>query len=71
MFRTALQPDGQRSAERNPECHMLQLRDFLQAIRENRDPLVTAEEGRKSIEIIQAIYESGRTGRPVHLPLGG
>jgi len=52
-----------------PSFHQLQIQDFLQAIRDGREPLVTGEEGRKSLEIIHAIYESSRTGRPVTLPL--
>jgi UDP-N-acetyl-2-amino-2-deoxyglucuronate dehydrogenase len=49
--------------------HHLQDQDFLQAIRENRDPLVTGEEGRKTVEIFTAIYRSQRDGKPVRFPL--
>jgi predicted dehydrogenase len=52
-----------------PEFHRLQLRDFVRAVIEDRDPAVTGEEGRKSLEIIQAIYQTQRTRRPVTLPL--
>lgn len=45
--------------------HAAQLTDFVAAIRENRAPLVDGEEGRKSVGIILAIYESARTGRAV------
>ena len=45
----------------------LQIQDFVQAILEDRDPAVTAEEGRKSIEIVKSIYESARIGGPVRL----
>ena len=51
--------------------HELQLQDFVDAIRENREPAVTAEEGRKAVEIIMAIYESGRTGQPIKFPFFG
>ncbi len=47
--------------------HQLAIRDFLTAVIENRDPLVTAEAGRKSVELFTAIYESSRTGQPVKL----
>lgn len=47
--------------------HQLQLTDFLDAIREGRAPLVDGAEGRRSVEIILAIYESSRTGRSVRL----
>lgn len=48
-----------------PDFHTRQIQDFLQAILEGRPPAVTGAEGRKSIAIIQAIYESSRTGNPV------
>ena len=49
--------------------HRDQLVDFLQAIDEGRPPLVDGREGRKSVEIIRAIYRSAETGRCVTLPL--
>jgi UDP-N-acetyl-2-amino-2-deoxyglucuronate dehydrogenase len=49
--------------------HQKQLEDFIASINENRSPLVDGAEGRKSVEIIMAIYESSRTGRSVKLPL--
>ena len=42
--------------------------DFVEAIREGRDPLVTGAEARRAVELIAAIYASGREdGRPVRL----
>jgi len=52
-----------------PICHKWQLQDFLAAIREGRDPLVTGEEGRRSIEFINAIRQSTISGSEVRLPL--
>ena len=49
--------------------HREQLKDFIQAIQTGGRPLVDGEEGRKSVEIILAIYQSSRTGRRVQLPL--
>ncbi len=49
--------------------HQKQLQDFLQAIDRGTEPLVSGEEGRKSVEIILAIYQSSWTGRRVSLPL--
>lgn len=49
--------------------HQLQLAEFLDALLNNREPLVNGEEGRKSVEIIQAIYRSGRTGQTLRFPL--
>jgi UDP-N-acetyl-2-amino-2-deoxyglucuronate dehydrogenase len=49
--------------------HGLQIQDFLQAIREDRPPLVTGEDGRVVVEMFTAIYRSHREGRPVKLPI--
>ncbi len=49
--------------------HRDQLADFLEAIDEDRPPLVDGREGRKSVEIIRAIYRSAETGTVVTLPL--
>lgn len=49
--------------------HMEQLKDFLKAIQTGRAPLVDGAEGRKSVEIILAIYKSAKTGKTVELPL--
>jgi UDP-N-acetyl-2-amino-2-deoxyglucuronate dehydrogenase len=49
--------------------HRLQDLDFLHAIRERRAPLVTGQEGRKVVEMITAIYRSGRERRPVKFPV--
>jgi predicted dehydrogenase len=52
-----------------PICHQWQLQDFLAAIRDHRDPAVTGEEGRRSIELIEALRLSHDSGREVRLPL--
>ncbi len=49
--------------------HRLQLEDLIRSIETGSPPLVDGREGRKSVEIILAIYESNRTGRRVTLPL--
>ncbi len=46
-----------------------QLEDFKDAILNDRQPLVTAEEGRKTVELFTAIYRSQRDGKPVKFPL--
>ena len=47
----------------------LQISDFLRAITENREPLVTGQDGRKTVEIFTAIYRSQQTHLPVKFPL--
>ena len=49
--------------------HRDQIADFLEAIDASRPALVDGREGRKSVEIIRAIYQSARTGQAVKLPL--
>ena len=49
--------------------HTLQIQDFLDAIEQGRSPLVTLEDGRRTVELITAIYRSQRDGRPVKFPL--
>jgi UDP-N-acetyl-2-amino-2-deoxyglucuronate dehydrogenase len=48
-------------------AHRDQLRDFVDAVREGRNPSIDVEEGRKPLAIISAIYESARTGRAVRI----
>jgi UDP-N-acetyl-2-amino-2-deoxyglucuronate dehydrogenase len=47
--------------------HQRQLEDFIHAIAKNGSPLVDGVEGRKSVEIVLAIYESAKTGKLVSL----
>ncbi|WP_211278992.1 Gfo/Idh/MocA family protein [Sutcliffiella halmapala] len=48
-------------------AHRIQIEDMIQAVLENREPLVNGEEGLKPLEVILAIYESARTGKSVSL----
>ena len=43
--------------------------DVIDAIENDHDPLVTAEDGKKALEMILAIYKSAAEGRPVQFPL--
>jgi predicted dehydrogenase len=47
--------------------HKQLLQDFLRAIETNCRPLCDGVEGRRSVALVQAIYESARTGQPVTL----
>ena len=49
--------------------HQLQISEFLKAIINGHDPLVTGEEGRKTVEIFTAIYRSQRHRKPIKFPL--
>jgi len=46
-----------------------QIEDFLQAIENNTEPLVTDEDGRRTVELFTAIYRSTRDNKPVKFPL--
>jgi UDP-N-acetyl-2-amino-2-deoxyglucuronate dehydrogenase len=50
--------------------HFAQIADMAAAIRDGRPPAVTGEEGRASLEVCLAIYESARTNREVQIPQG-
>ena len=43
--------------------------DVIDAIRNDRTPYVTGEDGKNALELILAIYKSAAEGRPVKLPL--
>jgi predicted dehydrogenase len=45
-------------------------KDMIYAIKENREPYITGEDGKKAISIILAAYKSQQTGQPVKFPLG-
>ena len=60
---------GDPTAGMTATGHQVQIEEMVNAIRENRDPFITGEEGRKAVEIIHAIYQSSQTGKPVKLPL--
>jgi predicted dehydrogenase len=45
-----------------------ELRHFVECVREDKQPVVTAEDGRAVLEIMYAAYQSARTGEKVPLP---
>ncbi len=47
--------------------HGYQIADMVMAFREQRNPAITGEDGRRPLEIIQAVYQSAREGREVFL----
>lgn len=55
----------------DPMVHFirLQIEEMLEALEQGRAPLVTGEEGRKTVELFTAIYRSTRDNRPVTFPL--
>jgi UDP-N-acetyl-2-amino-2-deoxyglucuronate dehydrogenase len=49
------------------EGHRLQIADMVQAILENRVPMIDGREGRLSLEVVEALYTSANEGRAVRL----
>ena len=52
-----------------PNFHAYQLRDVIGALRDHRPPAVTGLDGFRVVQIIQGVYESTRTGKPVNLTI--
>ncbi|HXE80786.1 MAG TPA: Gfo/Idh/MocA family oxidoreductase [Vicinamibacterales bacterium] len=48
-------------------AHQRMIEDFIQAIREDRDPCCPGTEARRSLVVAKAMYESSRTGRIVEV----
>jgi UDP-N-acetyl-2-amino-2-deoxyglucuronate dehydrogenase len=49
--------------------HERNIEEFLRAVLEGREPLITGEQGRVTVEIFTAIYRSTRDRKPVKWPL--
>ena len=64
--------DTNRSASsarvRDTRAHQRVIEDFVRAIETGGTPSCDGREARRSVELIQAIYESARTHQPVTLP---
>ena len=61
----------EQSAGREPTQvgHYAQIADMVGVVRDGRPPLINGDEGRRSLEVVLAIYESARLGHQVTLPL--
>ena len=49
--------------------HTAMFKDVLKAIKKGTKPLVDGPEGRRSVEVILAVYKAAETGKAVSLPL--
>lgn len=47
--------------------HQCIIEDMVEAIKEDRDPVVTGEDGKKALNVILALYQSAEENRPVKL----
>ena len=64
------QEDKQKNISADPlavssDGHTLIIEDLIGAINEDREPMIGLESARHAVEIITAVFESGRTGREV------
>lgn len=51
------------------QAHAELFREFMKAVKEGQNPRLDGSEGRRSVELILAIYKSAKTGKSVKLPL--
>lgn len=63
---------GDHNSYRNPagfalDSHTAQIQDLINAIKEDRRPLVDVYEGKKPVQIILSAYESSKTGRKIDI----
>jgi predicted dehydrogenase len=64
------QPEPKLEEIKGVMAHLVSGRDLLAAIRENRPPLCSARDGRTTVEMIAAVFESHRqNGQRVTFPL--
>lgn len=49
------------------EGHRRQIEDMMRAVIENRPPMIDGREGRKSLELVMALYAAANEGEPVRL----
>jgi len=61
---------GEEELPTEPGVHR-ELREFVEAVREDRPVTIPGEEGRRAVEVVEAAYRSAETGREVSLPLEG
>ena len=60
------------AAERVPldhEGHVGQIGDVIAALGDGREPAITGEDGRRTVEVVTAVYQAAIERRPVDLPL--
>lgn len=60
-------PDERRSERGGANAMMV--RDLLEAIEKDREPVCSARDARWTIEMVMGVYQSQRTGRRVEFPL--
>ena len=54
-------------ADRGRLHHLAELQEFVGAIEADRPPAITAEEGRKAVQVVRAVERSMQSGRVMRL----
>ncbi|MCL6633592.1 MAG: Gfo/Idh/MocA family oxidoreductase [Alicyclobacillus herbarius] len=67
MFGSPADNQAPEWTENEGNAHRRQFLDMINAIREDREPLVNGEESLHVLKVILAIYESARTGQRVYV----
>ena len=49
------------------EGHIIQVKNFIAAVRSGEELICSGEEGRRSLQLIAALYESARRGEEVYV----
>lgn len=49
------------------EGHRRQIQDLVEALRDNRPPVIDGREGRKAVALVNALYTSAESGQPVRM----
>jgi predicted dehydrogenase len=49
--------------------HLMQFKDVIKAVKQGKTATIDGPEGRRSVEIILAIYKAAETGRTIQFPL--
>jgi predicted dehydrogenase len=66
-------PEGLGGTTRDPEariaCQYRLLQEFFAAIVEDREPKPSGRDGRSALELVMAVWQSQREGKPVTFPL--
>jgi len=48
--------------------HTQIIMDMIEAVQQDRQPTISLHSARHAVEIINAVFESGRTGRQIDIP---
>lgn len=66
---TVYRPDVQRPVWSywGSDSNQSMINEFIASMREDREPSITGEDGLRAVQVVEAAYESARTGQPVRL----